>query len=82
MFFLRVEYLRLKGGSEFKIKCDSIGGVQPDVLLVLTVAEEEMEPILELVSCSTCTMATVPSAACFDFLGAHSLPLMFQLMLV
>lgn len=63
--------MRLKGGRESKIKCDSVGGMQPDALLALAAVQEEMAPVPGLGSCSVCTVATVPSPACFDFLGAH-----------
>lgn len=41
--------MRLKRGSESKIKCDSVGGVQPDALFMSDVVQE-IEPIQMLLS--------------------------------
>lgn len=66
--------MRLKRGSESKINCDSVGGVQPDALLVLAVLEA-MVPVPGWGLVLTCVMFIVPSSACVDFffLGAHFL---------
>lgn len=65
--------MRLKRGSESKINCDSVGGVQPDALLVLAVLEA-MAPVPGWGLVLTCVMLIVPSSAFVDFfLGAHSL---------
>lgn len=70
--FLRLEYLRLKRGSESKIKCDSVGDVQPEALLV-PAGREEMEPVLCWGLVLTCVMVLVLSSAVLIFLGARFL---------
>lgn len=61
--------MRLKRGSESKIKCDSVGGVQPDAVFVLAVLEE-IEPVLCWGLVLTYMMAIVLSSACLEFSGS------------
>lgn len=66
--------MRLKRGSEFKIKYDSVGGLPPDALFVLAVLEEtELGSGWGLVL--TRVMAIVLSSACCFFFWAHILHL-------